>query len=91
MLTAETACAIVLQDDNKRGTFRKEKTMFTFLVAENCKLTMSREAWSSLFSLYGNQWEWDLGGNAHSPFLALCRRLNGEPFERFFRTLDLAS
>ena len=65
--------------------------MFTFLVAENCKLTMSREAWSSLFSLYGNQWEWDLGGNAHSPFLAVCRRLNGEPFERFFRTLDLAS
>ena len=79
--------------------------MFTFLVAENCTLTMSREAWSSenctltmsreawssLFSLYGNQWEWDLGGNAHSPFLALCRRLNGEPFERFFRTLDLAS
>ena len=50
--------------------------MFTFLVAENCTLTMSREAWSSLFSLDGFQWEWDLGGNAHSPFLAVCRRLN---------------
>lgn len=61
--------------------------MFTFMIAENCTLTMSREAWSSLFSLDGFQWGWDEGGNAHSPLLATCRCLNGRPFERFFQTL----